>query len=179
MAKPTRRRLTMADLAILTAGAALAFLFVRISWETQEAQFTSNVVHSAGYRFNLWIAPFSVALALSLLAARMVPPRPRWRAVFRQPGTSACLAILAHLLAIVLAFTWHLTLASRFNGTPFRPNFNTYLDANRNCGAWVLVAWATLALARAWRPEPSWLDRSGRILGSVAILHWLWVLVAW
>ena len=33
----------------------------------------------------------------------------------------------------------------------------------------VAVAWILLAASRRWRPEPHWLDRTGRVLG------WFWV----
>jgi hypothetical protein len=33
------------------------------------------------------------------------------------------------------------------------------------CGFSVAVAWLTLTLGGRWRPEPSWIDRMGRVLG--------------
>lgn len=32
-------------------------------------------------------------------------------------------------------------------------------------GAAILSSWATLALSRRWRPQPTWLDRVGRVVG--------------
>ena len=168
----TSRRLTLADLAILVAASAFAIFLVRLSWGTEGAFHDWRMGHSADYQDNLRIAPFKLAPALAFLAARMIPPRPRWRVIFRQPGTWACLAIWSHLVAIIILNTCLVTLLPRFRGWPL-PNFNAYLDANRECGAWVGVAWATLKLSGAWRAEASWIDRAGRILGVVAIIHWV------
>jgi hypothetical protein len=37
-------------------------------------------------------------------------------------------------------------------------------------GMGVLIAWITLALTGCWRAEPSWIDRSGRVLDIVWIV---------
>ena len=34
----------------------------------------------------------------------------------------------------------------------------------------VAAAWLTLMIGRRWRPEPSWVDRSGRLIGSFWLL---------
>lgn len=36
-------------------------------------------------------------------------------------------------------------------------------------GAAVAGAWLALALAGVWRPEPGWIDRSGRLVGLALI----------
>jgi hypothetical protein len=42
----------------------------------------------------------------------------------------------------------------------------------------VVASWVALALARRWRPEPSWVDRAGRALGAywIALSLYRWVL---
>jgi hypothetical protein len=37
-------------------------------------------------------------------------------------------------------------------------------------GLAVTVAWSTLALSGRWQPEPNWLDRAGRLVGSVWVV---------
>jgi hypothetical protein len=165
MARPIPRRLTLADLAILIAGMALSMGFQNRSWATAPMTLVEVV-----------IGIFSMGLAFALIVVRAIRPRPRWRAVFRQPGTSACLAILAHMLMIFL-FSLRYNMSRHGIGS-WPPRLEFSMSDNRFGGAWVVVAWTTLALARAWRPEPSWIDRSGRVLGVVAILHWLrWALI--
>ena len=182
MTRQSNRPPKMADLAILIGGTALALGLWRMSWDDLSSRFNPGVKHLLAYRMALTIAPALLGFASALLALRLVPPRPRWILVFRQPGTSACVAILGQMLSIVLTFSWHVFLVP-IVGSPIYPpryvSYNTYLEANREAGAWVAVAWATLALARAWRPEPSWIDRAGRVLGVLAILHWLWSATIW
>lgn len=38
------------------------------------------------------------------------------------------------------------------------------------CGPAVAAVWLVLAVAGRWRPEPSWIDRSGRVLGVTWIV---------
>jgi hypothetical protein len=45
------------------------------------------------------------------------------------------------------------------------PWATTVLWTSRHTGLVVAGAWLALILARAWRPEPSWSDRAGRMLG--------------
>jgi hypothetical protein len=173
MKKPMARRLTLADLTILVAATAAALVMWRISRETLTFEAGSHSVFSTAYRVGVWPAPAILALSLALLVARAIRPRPRWRVVFRQPGTWAALTILAHLSVVVFLMLWRASFTPPPGMIPYRPNFNTYLYANRQAGSGVALAWATLALSRAWRPEPSWIDRTGRVLGFAAIVHWL------
>jgi hypothetical protein len=45
------------------------------------------------------------------------------------------------------------------------PFFNMLDGMPRHAGLLVAGAWLSLILARAWRPEPTWVDRAGRALG--------------
>jgi hypothetical protein len=53
-------------------------------------------------------------------------------------------------------------------------------------GIAVIVAWSVLWANRRWRPEPSWIDRTGRLLGvywvglalAIAALSELWQVLA-
>ena len=45
------------------------------------------------------------------------------------------------------------------------------------CGSAVVGAWTTLLLSSCWRPENSWIDRAGRVLGvywigTIAVPFW-------
>jgi hypothetical protein len=54
------------------------------------------------------------------------------------------------------------------------PFFGMLYGMPRHAGLIVAGAWLALILARAWRPEPTWVDRAGRALGVfwlVAALH--------
>jgi hypothetical protein len=177
MPRSTPRRLMMADLAILTAGVALSMGLLKKAWATLADFREWPGSHVWGLHESQVLTSVFLGIASALVAARSVQPRPRWRSVFRQPGTMACLAILGHMLIVIISFSWNLTRSSIFGSSRLLPEFNRVLHANRSCGGWVAAVWLTLALSHAWRPEPSWIDRSGRVLGVAAIFHWLWSLL--
>ena len=85
-------------------------------------------------------------------------PRPSIRALLRQPGTVAG-------LAVTFGFIW-------VNGWMHRLFFGRINDGTAAAvavGGTVLLAWTCLLLGRKWEAERSWLDRIGRILGATAI----------
>ncbi len=99
---------------------------------------------------------FSLTPALLLIRAR--PPRPPIRAILRQPGTVACLAVAFGYLWV---FGWlDRLLAGKMHYLP---------GLALAVGGTVAFAWSVLALSKQWQAEPGWIDRTGRILGSAAI----------
>jgi hypothetical protein len=92
------------------------------------------------------------------LLMRVRRPRPPLRALLRQPGTLAALAVTFGLIWVT---GWlHLLFFGRINdGTV------TAIAV----GGTVALAWTCLALGRWWQAEPSWVDRMGRLLGALAI----------
>jgi hypothetical protein len=134
-------------------------------------------------------APLVMAWTLAILALRLRRPRDRWSRLVRQPGLIAGL-----MAALVLA--WRLvgfaTMCIRVNS---RPNlsiltvrhgalsghwsgwpppyllFETdhYLDTMATIGVAVASSWLLLLATGRWRPERSWIDRVGRVLG------WFWI----
>ncbi len=111
-----------------------------------------------------WFAAFSVALLL----IRLRGSRRRLARLMRQPGTTACVAATA-ILAL------EATLAAidiAIMGVP--PGEDVHFKLLPMCvmapGAGVLAVWLVQALGRRWRPERSWIDRSGRALGTCWIV---------
>jgi hypothetical protein len=51
----------------------------------------------------------------------------------------------------------------------FPERFDSMTAAPTAVGAAVAVALFAMALARSWKPEPAWIDRTGRFLGCIAI----------
>ncbi|MDG3002655.1 hypothetical protein [Paludisphaera mucosa] len=92
--------------------------------------------------------PVLMLVGATLLILWIRPPSPPWRETFHRPGFWACCAPPLAVLPFVL-----------FGGiTSFR--FTPLI-----LSAAVGVAWLVQALRRRWRPEPTWIDRSGRALG--------------
>lgn len=108
----------------------------------------------------------------AVIGLRLRRPRPRWRRLGSQPGFVACVAMLVTLIPGLL---WIATIYHR-------PGFRRPLGFEQAWGCvieWadsaVLGAWFALVVSRRWRPERSWIDRLGRILG----LYWLLLIFAW
>ena len=116
----------------------------------------------------MMLLPFLVVAAPALLLLRLRLPRPSRRRVFRQPGTAACLAVIVSGSLSVLANIR--ILMDRFVANPI----TDYLSRLERLGGSVLLIWLTLALAGFWRPPADWIDRSGRILGVVLIVVYVW-----
>lgn len=106
------------------------------------------------------------AVAIVLSAARS----PRFSIILRRPGFVACLSITiaACFSTAVHAPVW-IWLA-----TGHRSWYMGWIDArlvalhvlaNGGIGSAVFVAWCLQIVAGRWRPEPSWNDRLGRLIG--------------
>jgi hypothetical protein len=93
-----------------------------------------------------------------VLLMRMRRPRPSIRALLRQPGTVAG-------LAVTFGYIW-------VTGWLHRLFFGKIIDGTVTAiavGGTVALAWTCLALSRRWEAEPSWVDSMGRLLGATAI----------
>lgn len=132
--------------------------------------------------------------AVALVAIdRLRRPRSRiWRA--RRPGAIACLAATAVLILTFLGQV--IRPCTRFNRicvtirgevrcvstswgeywmddyTKFGPHplVNAIAVMPRFAGFVVAGAWIAVALAGAWKPEPTWVDRAGRLIGAFWLL---------
>ena len=113
------------------------------------------------------LAAFSdgvIAIIITIMVLEVhVPHGADWAAL-----TSVAPNLLTYVLSFVyIAIYWNnhhhlLHTVARVNGL--------ILWANSHLLFWLSVlpvatAWMALALGRRWRPEPSWVDRTGRALG--------------
>jgi hypothetical protein len=94
------------------------------------------------------VLPLLMLETPTVLALRLCRPRPPWRALVGQPGAVGCGAATAAMVTILWVMDFGVRLSPAVVG-----------------GA-VGAAWLALAAVRGWRSEPSWVDRSGRILGG-------------
>ena len=92
--------------------------------------------------------PILVYLVFALLLLRVVRPRPAWGEILRQPGCTACLAVAGSLCL----GAWVEILAG------IRVSLAVAAVA-------VTMTWVIQRVAGWWQPEPSWIDRTGRVLG--------------
>ena len=95
------RKFTLLDAMVLIAATAVAFVLLRVLFARPGA----SLLDSFGYPIfgplsqfasdlHMIVSPFVVTWSAALCILRMRRPRPRLSRVFRQPGISACSAIL-------------------------------------------------------------------------------------
>ena len=107
---------------------------------------------------NIILLCFLFFLLPAFLVLRLKRPRAPLRSLIRQPGFAACATQCAVFLAS-MPFT--LLAASGLAG-------QVILVGGRVAAiAAAPLAWVSLIATRRWFPEPSWIDRFGRILGAL------------
>jgi hypothetical protein len=121
--------------------------------------------------------PCLAALTLGVWLLRLRKPRSRLRLLMRQPGMVATSTALLTLL--FAAGVYGLTRVAKFvilqQGllrlrTQGVDAFLVLVVAVL-AGAMVTGAWTNLALSGRRRPEPGWLDRLGRVVGTLWVVH--------
>jgi hypothetical protein len=185
-AQRARRRMTLLDVMILAGATALGLASVQLGgpMEVDAAKFLAWPVAPSGYSTKRWLVPYAeravpflpclAAWTGAFLVTRLRGPRPRWRRLVLQPGFVGAVAVLAVLAVEAPMLVWGAKIDGRFGwSSPDRvARFvqNGVVLLAHHAGWAVAVAWLTLALGGRWRPERSWVDRCGRVLGCVWIM---------
>lgn len=125
-------------------------------------------------------SPMIMSWSMALMAGRLLPPRPRRVEIFRQPGFVANWVMFL-VISLNALKTVALNKDRLLNGDTLLAMFDYmyFWPTGSQCGAGIMVAWSTLALAGCWQAEPSWIDRLGRGLGTISIASFLAGNVAW
>jgi hypothetical protein len=193
MRKP--RHFQLSDALILTAATAVGIVDTRDLWDVLPNPVLWKLdqgwsVSATFDRLTIIAAvllPLLAAWTVGVLLARLVPPRPSRRRVALQPGASACGAALLVLIvdtvsqaASLARFEWadgQLGLTWKTVGFLSWIHTRVLLTVAYPTSLAVLGAWGVLVLSGRARPEPSWVDRTGRALGVcwivVAIVLWV------
>jgi hypothetical protein len=170
------RRFTVGDAMILVAANAMALGLQRIPldqtrpfeilpdyFETPEGGWEVRVVMLRIAEFTIWpVIPVLAAWTVALLALRLRGPRPSRRRLGRLPGAMA--AILG-TIAVGCATALGVVMALTFDPDLERGFVRTVDLGSILAGAMILGGWIAIAVGGRWRPEPTWLDRTGRVLG--------------
>ena len=169
MIAQTQRRLNLLDVMAFVAMAGTGLISLREvspdDFLPFRTVFVSTIRHSLVGPF----LPCGLVWTLAVLLLRFKHPRPPRRYLARQPGVVACaasvLAAAAGASALMLVMVARhyaqgdsIALTDRF-ATRFMEGMAPYM------GFSVLAAWLVLVLNKMWRPEPSWIDRLGRVMG--------------
>lgn len=104
---------------------------------------------------------FVALMFLAFAGMRLRKPRPSLHDVCLQPGTVACEAA-----ALYVAFGCTTAFFAISHPALILPGFLLTSLA-------LPLSWGLLAVTRRWRPEKSWIDRLGRVLGVC------WWIVSW
>jgi hypothetical protein len=168
-----RRRITILDAMIFFAATALGLTLCRETLGSHWRHFET------GSWTDINLVSFLVAAwTLGVVALRVIPPRPSFRDLTRQPGTMACLVAL--LVIALKAVYWQFIVARagwHNPGNEYYVRYDTVAMESGSVGAAVLISWLALALTCTRRAEPSWVDRGGRVLGAYWVV--LFIMVSW
>jgi hypothetical protein len=163
--RPRSRRFGLADMMILIVALALglalagpAFIIIADAIRSvprNHFQTLAGVVQFVRF-LNIIVLNFLVCLIPASLILRLRRPRPPLRTLIHQPGFAACAAPVAVVLATLpLAFFAPSGLAGQV----------IEIGGQGLAVAAAPLAWLFLIATRRWNPEPSWIDRLGRVLG--------------
>ena len=107
MRPATQRKFTLLDAMVLIAATGIALVPVRLflweNWHFPE-EWSASEVLQAGLDANIVLVPPALALTAACWLLRMMPPRPRIRRVFRQPGLAAGTTTMVFALAVLVSF---------------------------------------------------------------------------
>jgi amino acid transporter len=187
MRKP--RPFTLVDAMALVLAAALGTAEVRhrLADPRLSAKYWSLV--SMGF-FKQWVwivdffgraivYPYLTMLTIVIIVLRYRQPRPPSRRLHRQPGMVAVVAAAVGMIAALVVRAGP-TLNHFYHRDFTQLAFDETLKilwgwCGRLAGLSVLASWITLVLSGCWRPERSWIDRLGRLVGVL----WISSLAVW
>ncbi len=174
MTARVRRKFTILDGMILVAAIACGFAIHRAIPDMSGWGILGENWLGRNARDSIRAAlPFLLMLTLGTLVMRLRRPRPRWRALARQPGTAACCATVVPIALHIGLYADQSRIRPGNDALMGYPWFWSLVESGAaSAGLWVLAAWLAMAISGRRRPERSWIDRLGRIVG----LGWLLLL---
>ena len=174
------RKLTLSDAMIVGAATATALAVTRradlwdYSWTWSEP-YRDILCH---IRWNCFGASFVIAAwSLAFLILRLRRPRPMLRRLARQPGMVACTVAtvvlgikLINYLSVAGVLAIDLSSATAWYYLSEEVSSDEFPFVPSEVGCAVAAAWTIQAIGGRWRPEPSWIDRLGGLLGAFWIM---------
>lgn len=153
----TGRQATIFDIMALTVAFALGYTVSLRLWEEQVPW---PMIHG--------ISVVALPVTWTLVVLRILGSPPARRRLFYPPGLAACLAVSAASF-LSLCYGWDHS-SVRFAGSLSTLSIVALRAVQPlPLAAAVAGAWLVLGVNRRWRPEPSWIDLTGRCLG----VYWL------
>ena len=107
----------------------------------------------------------------ALLLLRLRRPRPHAAPVMRQPGAVAVATAVAYNVVVAGGFAMAFFIRAKY-----KPQWSDYaaqaIDVHGTAMA-ITAAWVVLAFSGRWCADPSWIDRSCRVIGLAWIGLWI------
>ena len=147
-------------LGLAVARPAIALIFDAIASDWRWRFTTLGGAVSLGRMLNIVLLNFLFFLLPAFLIVRLRRPRPSLYAIAGQPGFIGCATPIAIILALM--------------PLPLLSPSEQAEHVIEITGQVLLViaaplAWAFLIATRRWNPQPTWIDRLGRILAVLGI----------
>ncbi len=184
------RPFRLGDIMVFVAATAAAFAIFR--GLSPGINFTTFGGFGEQWLF-IWmhqIVPFPAMWSLALFAIVAFDRGTPRRRKLRHAGTVACCAaVVALALTTLVASTFYMLhfleeirvipkiFSHGRNAHALPPFANTPME--EIVGAAVLGAWSAMAASGRWKSQPSWIDRTGRVLGVIWIALFLVYLYAY
>lgn len=181
--QPAIHRFGLLDMMVLVLAFGPVFLILRERYDFYREPSSQSLYRTVGI---ILAVANAILMGLTLAFTAFVLRRLRAgsRAVLRRPGPAACVAASAAMVVMTtrISVKYYAMLAKSGLVDSFEVSvvYSGLVGDYIRIGFAVLGAWLALLMTRGWRPEPSWLDRGGRMLGwgwlSIALFH---VLLPW
>jgi hypothetical protein len=168
------RRFTVLDAIILNMATVVGvgvnwLIFFTLFYEKWKPSRVGDLGSYQGVgRYAEWVSvamvltmPILAAWTIALVPLGLVPPRPRVDRLACQPGWVA-----SSVFFVALIFNSAMIVGLVLAGIL---DVDFWLLIPSLIALTILASWLNLILRGRWRPEPTWLDRSGRVLA----LLWL------
>ncbi len=176
MRSASRRRFRLMDAIIMIAAMAVGLAGIRC-YLPEEFLLSRDHLDRPWYGWTTIISisisclPIPAALGVGIGICRLIPPRPCRQELASQPGFAACVAnsFSVLILTTLLSLIYLTELGVHQTHGPSLPSIIKLLAAFLP-GTFVVWVWLILVYGRKWRPEPSWIDRAGRLIGFFWIL---------
>ncbi len=175
----THRPMRITDAVILIAALGVALAWDRGRILDPRRWFAAPISRGTGLGQRLaygavngfeFLPALLTVASVTVLGLRLRRPRPSLSQISRQPGTIACALATALMGAVILAV---LASHGRAVGSPGATWARAAADLQPEnlwgpatlVGFAIAVAWFVLKRKGRWQPEPTWIDRLGRLIG--------------
>jgi hypothetical protein len=185
MRETPNRRFNIGDAMVMIAAVTPSLVLIRVG--VRLGLFEIGKMHEAGGRpstlarqlvefFNVGGGCILAGLVPAVLILGLYTAQPSRRDAARGTGLVTCfVAVVASILPIFW-FAGTVLVESRDPYPIYSPAFNNLF------GRWILAVgpmvmgvWIALAIQGRWRPNPTWTDRAGCVLGACFLLIYLYM----